>query len=182
MIRCWVLTVLPMFHVGGLNIQTTPALLAGAQVTLHARFDPAATLATIAEARPTLTVLVPATLQALLEAPGFAEKVRLLGAMDAYARDRDRRVRQVTASLAGSHQIVEILRADGTRFRDVRPLVRVTVSVVVGEGDRQESGSYGIGGREGFGAFGGCRMWEACHRGTALAHVPLDCDCDCAWY
>lgn len=67
-----VLTSLPMFHVGGLNIQTTPALYVGACVTLLPRFDPAATLAAIGRARPTLTVQVPATLQALLAAPEFA--------------------------------------------------------------------------------------------------------------
>jgi len=61
-----VLTVLPLFHVGGLNIQTVPALLAGATITLHARFDPAATIAAVERDRPTLTVLVPATLQAIL--------------------------------------------------------------------------------------------------------------------
>ena len=64
-----VLTVLPMFHVGGLNIQTTPALQLGATVTLHDRFAPAATLEAIERDRPTLTVLVPATIQALLEHP-----------------------------------------------------------------------------------------------------------------
>ncbi len=66
-----VLTVLPMFHVGGLNIQTTPALYAGARVILHDRFSPAATLAAIRDARPTLTVLVPATLSALIAHPGW---------------------------------------------------------------------------------------------------------------
>jgi fatty-acyl-CoA synthase len=64
-----VLTVLPLFHVGGLNIQTTPALQLGATVTLHARFAPDATLAAIAAERPTLLVLVPATMQALIEHP-----------------------------------------------------------------------------------------------------------------
>src|SRR5215467_3643785 len=54
-----VLTVLPMFHVGGLNIQTTPALQVGATVTLHQRFAPEATLSAIAEEAPTLIVLVP---------------------------------------------------------------------------------------------------------------------------
>ncbi len=67
-----VLTVLPLFHVGGLNIQTVPALLAGATVTLHPRFDPDATLRAIERDRPSLTVLVPATLQALAAHPGFA--------------------------------------------------------------------------------------------------------------
>jgi fatty-acyl-CoA synthase len=60
-----VLTVLPFFHVGGLNIQTTPALHHGATVTIHSRFTPDATLATIESDRPTLTVLVPATIQAV---------------------------------------------------------------------------------------------------------------------
>ena len=64
-----VLTVLPMFHVGGLNIQTTPALQMGATVTLHARFAPEATLEAIGRDRPTLTVLVPATMQAMIEHP-----------------------------------------------------------------------------------------------------------------
>jgi TldD protein len=88
-----------------------------------------------------------------LGAPTFAEKVKLLETIDAYARGKDERVRQVTASLAGSWQVVEILRADGTLVRDVRPLVRLNVSVVAGDGDRQESGSYGTGGREGFERF-----------------------------
>jgi fatty-acyl-CoA synthase len=68
-----VLTVLPMFHVGGLNIQTTPALQLGATVTLHARFAPDAALEAIARERPTLTVLVPATIQAMIEHPLWAE-------------------------------------------------------------------------------------------------------------
>jgi len=67
-----VLTVLPMFHVGGLNIQTLPALYRGATVVLVPRFEPAQTLELIARRRPSLTVQVPATLQALLAAPGWA--------------------------------------------------------------------------------------------------------------
>ena len=64
-----VLTTLPMFHVGGMNIQTTPALHAGASVTLHAKFDPAAALEAIERERITLAVLVPAQLSALMELP-----------------------------------------------------------------------------------------------------------------
>jgi fatty-acyl-CoA synthase len=64
-----VLTVLPFFHVGGLNIQTTPALHVGATVTIHPRFTPDATLAAIARDRTTLTVLVPAIIQAVSEHP-----------------------------------------------------------------------------------------------------------------
>ena len=66
-----ILTVLPFFHVGGLNIQTTPALYIGATVTIHPRFAPDATLAAIARDRPTLAVLVPATIQALIAQPAW---------------------------------------------------------------------------------------------------------------
>jgi fatty-acyl-CoA synthase len=64
-----VLTVLPFFHVGGLNIQTTPALHHGATVTIHPRFTPDVTLAAFEHDRPTLTVLVPATIQAVTDHP-----------------------------------------------------------------------------------------------------------------
>ena len=66
-----VLTTIPLFHVGGMNIQTLPCLHAGGTVTLHARFDPAATLAAIAEDRPSLTVLVPAQMSALMSLPDW---------------------------------------------------------------------------------------------------------------
>ncbi|MBL0919602.1 MAG: AMP-binding protein [Hydrogenophaga sp.] len=64
-----VLTALPLFHVGGLCIQTLPALSVGARVLLHRRFDPGAVLDAIARERPSLTLQVPATLQALLQHP-----------------------------------------------------------------------------------------------------------------
>jgi fatty-acyl-CoA synthase len=67
-----VLTVLPFFHVGGLNIQTTPALHFGATVTIHSRFTPETTLTTIGRDRPTLTVLVPAIIQAVTDHPDWA--------------------------------------------------------------------------------------------------------------
>ena len=67
-----VLTVLPFFHVGGLNIQTTPALHLGATATIHARFAPDTALAAIARDRPTLTVLVPATIQAMTGHPAWS--------------------------------------------------------------------------------------------------------------
>jgi fatty-acyl-CoA synthase len=66
-----VLTVLPFFHVGGLNIQTTPALHHGATVTIHDRFTPDQTLAAFDNERPTLTVLVPATMLAVLDHPAW---------------------------------------------------------------------------------------------------------------
>lgn len=68
-----VLTVLPLFHVGGLGIQTLPALSVGAHVLLFARFDATATLACLHHERPTLTLQVPATLQALTSHPQWAD-------------------------------------------------------------------------------------------------------------
>jgi fatty-acyl-CoA synthase len=67
-----VATVLPMFHVGGLCIQTLPALYAGASVIVHERFEPGAALACFAQDRPSLTLLVPAVMKALLEHPDWA--------------------------------------------------------------------------------------------------------------
>ena len=67
-----VLSTLPMFHVGGLCIQTLPALHAGASVTLHSRFDAGAWLADVEARRPDLSLLVPATLRAVIEHPAFA--------------------------------------------------------------------------------------------------------------
>jgi fatty-acyl-CoA synthase len=68
-----VLTTLPLFHVGGLNIQTLPALQAGCTVTLHPKFDADATFDAIERERITLTVLVPAQLDAMLAHPRWAK-------------------------------------------------------------------------------------------------------------
>ncbi len=91
----------------------------------------------------------------------FDDKVRLLAEIDAYARGRDSRVRQVMASLSGEWQAVQLLRAGGQRLADIRPLVRMNVSVVVGEGDRQESGSFGTGGRFAFDRVVSPERWRA---------------------
>src|ERR1700732_1940318 len=77
-------------------------------------------------------------------------KTRLLAEIDAYARSRDARVRQVMASLSGVWQAVQIIRPDGRRVADIRPLVRLNVAIVVGDGDRMETGSSGAGGRVGY--------------------------------
>ena len=95
-----------------------------------------------------------------IEAVGFEEKVKLLEEIDAYARAKDPRVRQVSCSLSGSWTAVEILRPEGETFRDIRPLVRLNVSIVVGEGDRQETGSHGVGGRMLYGPFIGSGAWK----------------------
>ncbi len=92
--------------------------------------------------------------------PAFEAKVKLLEEIDAYARAKDPRVRQVSASIAATWQVVEILRPDGETYRDIRPLVRLNVSVVTGEGDRQETGSHGFGGREGYARFIATDAWQ----------------------
>jgi TldD protein len=96
-----------------------------------------------------------------LASPAFSDKVSLLQEIDAYARSRDPRVVQVSASLAGERRVVEILRADGRLLRDVRPLVRVNVSVTVEKDGRRESGNYGSGGRAGFEAWISPDRWRA---------------------
>jgi TldD protein len=95
-----------------------------------------------------------------LASPAFADKIALLQEIDAYARGRDPRVVQVSASLAGERRTVEILRADGRRARDVRPLVRVHVSVTVDQDGRRESAYAGAGGRAGFEAWIAPDKWR----------------------
>jgi TldD protein len=110
-----------------------------------------------------------------LGTPPFDAKVKLLESIDAYARGKDQRVRQVTASVGASWQVVEILRADGETYRDIRPLVRVNIAVVAGDGDRQETGSYGFGGREGFQRFITPDAWQgAVDEAIRQALVNLD--------
>ena len=82
-----------------------------------------------------------------IESAPFDAKTKLLAEIDAYARGRDPRVRQVSCSLHAEWQAVYILRPDGLAVQDIRPLVRLNVSIVAGEGDRQETGSHGMGGR-----------------------------------
>src|SRR5215469_1676241 len=74
-------------------------------------------------------------------------KARLLAEIDAYARSRDPRVKQVMASLSGVWQAVQIIRPDGGRVADIRPLVRLDISIVVNDGERMETGWWGAGGR-----------------------------------
>ena len=82
-----------------------------------------------------------------LDAVPFEAKVKLLETIDAAARKRDPRVAQVSASLSASWSVVEIVRADGFVGHDVRPLVRLNVSIVAEQDGRRETGSFGMGGR-----------------------------------
>jgi TldD protein len=95
-----------------------------------------------------------------LQSAAFEKKVKLLEDMNAYARSKDPRVRQVSCSLAGEWQQVEIVRRGGELYRDIRPLVRINVSVVVEQNGRQEAGSYGGGGRSGYDVYLAPEYWH----------------------
>ena len=97
----------------------------------------------------------------VLASPAFGDKVTLLQEIDAFARARDPRIVQVTASIAGERRQVEILRADGRLLRDIRPLVRVNVAVTVEKDGRRETGSSGAGGRTSFEAWIRPEHWQA---------------------
>ena len=110
-----------------------------------------------------------------ISAPAFGDKVALLQEIDAFARDRDPRVVQVSASLAGERREIEILRADGRRVRDVRPLVRLNVSVTVERDGRRETGNSGAGGRAAFHAWIQPDAWrDQVDEALRMALVNLD--------
>jgi TldD protein len=82
-----------------------------------------------------------------------AQKVALLEKVERLARAKDPRIVQVMAGLAAEYDVVLVARADGTRAADVRPLVRLSVTVIAEAAGRREVGSGGGGGRFGLGYF-----------------------------
>ena len=90
----------------------------------------------------------------------FERKVKLLEGINEYARSKDRRIRQVSASLYGEWQAVLIVRGDGRRASDIRPLVRLNVSVVVERDGRMETGSDGAGGRAAYDGWFEPASWQ----------------------
>jgi TldD protein len=95
-----------------------------------------------------------------IDGEAFARKVALLESIDAYVRGKEPKARQVSISLAGSWQVVEIIRAGGWRAADVRPLVRLNVSVVCADGSRMEAGSTGSGQRAAYGDIFKPEYWQ----------------------
>lgn len=90
----------------------------------------------------------------------FPVKIDLLKEIDAYARGLDRRVVQVSATLSAGLQEVEILRPEGLRLADVRPMARLNVSVIVEQNGRRETGGTGGGGRFGLAALMERGRWQ----------------------
>ncbi|MEM1382059.1 MAG: metallopeptidase TldD-related protein [Pseudomonadota bacterium] len=91
----------------------------------------------------------------------FAAKTGLLAEIDAYLRDRDPRVVQVSASLLASLQEVEILRPEAGRVSDTRPMARLNIAVIVEKDGRRETGSAGAGGRHGLAGLMQPESWKA---------------------
>ncbi len=105
----------------------------------------------------------------------FPVKLDTLREIDAFSRDLDPRVVQVSATISASHQEIEILRPDGVQVRDVRPMTRVNVSVIVEQNGRRESGSAGGGGRIGLNGLLDPADWQAKAReALRIAVVNLD--------
>ena len=102
-------------------------------------------------------------------------KVDLLKRIDAEARRIDPRVQQVIVSLAGVHEVVMVANTDGTLAGDVRPLVRLNVSVIVEQNGRREQGSSGCGGRSGYEMFlEGERAFEHAREAVRQALLNLE--------
>jgi TldD protein len=112
-----------------------------------------------------------------LEGPDFAAKCALLAEIDAYLRAADPRVVQVSASLTGGVQEVEILRPEGGRLAEARPMTRMNISVIVEKDGRRESGSWGGGGRAGYDALIAPQAWRAgADEALRIALVNLDAE------
>ncbi len=110
-----------------------------------------------------------------LEGLNDTDKVRLLEQIDVEAHRIDPRVKQVMASLSGSHEVVLVMASDGTVAADVRPLVRLNVSVIVEKDGRRESGYCGTGGRYAFTRFLENDRWKTqVHEAVRSALVNLD--------
>jgi TldD protein len=103
-----------------------------------------------------------------------AEKVALLERLERHARALDKRVTQVMASLAGEYEVVLIARNDGLLAADVRPLVRVSLQVIVEDGGRREQGSAGGGGRFDYAYFSDEVLQDYAQKAVHQALVNLD--------
>jgi TldD protein len=101
-------------------------------------------------------------------------KVKLLEKVEQLARAKDPRVAQVMAGLAGEYDVVMVARADGTLAADVRPLVRLSVTVIAEQGGRREVGSAGGGGRFGFSYFDDAQISQYVDEAVAAALTNLE--------
>ncbi len=103
-----------------------------------------------------------------------AAKIKLLGEVEKRARAKDPRVAQVMAGLASEYDVVLVARADGTLAADVRPLVRLSVTVIAEQNGRREMGSGGGGGRLGLAYFDDARIDEYVNEAVKAALTNLE--------
>lgn len=109
------------------------------------------------------------------EAPDFGAKTNLMSEIDAWTRAKDPRVVQVSVSLAGSRREVDIIRPGGEAMHEVRPLVRLNVSVTLEQDGRRESASAGAGGRAAYDEWIAPERWKGLvERALAKAATNLD--------
>lgn len=103
-----------------------------------------------------------------------ASKVAILEQADRAARQHDPRVKEVMASLSGVYEVVLIVTSDGRQIPDIRPLIRLNVSVIVEQNGKRERGSMGGGGRMGFDYFDTDMITLYAHEAVRQALVSLD--------
>ncbi len=110
-----------------------------------------------------------------IESAAFPVKIETLREIDAFTRGLDSRVVQVSATIAAAVQEVEILRPDGVQVRDIRPMTRLNISVIVEQNGRRESGSAGGGGRVGLDGLIDPSDWQdKAREALRIAMVNLD--------
>ena len=105
----------------------------------------------------------------------YKKKIDLLRDINEYARKLDNRTRQVSISLSGSHQMINILRPSGEILEDVRPLVRLNISITLEHNGKKETGSVGLGGRSLYGNFFTEEVWKSeVKKSLEQANIMLD--------
>ncbi len=153
-------------------------------ISLASLMDAALTVRSIASAAQNRRIKVPTrkvapsrTLYPSMDPMGSmdsAAKVKLLEKVEQLARAKDTRIVQVMAGLATEYDVVMVARADGTLAADVRPLVRLSVSVIAEQGQRRESGSGGGGGRFGLAYFDDAMIQSYVNDAVHAAVTNLD--------
>lgn len=105
-----------------------------------------------------------------------SDKVALLERLEGYARALDPRVVQVMAGLAGEYEVVLVARSDGLMNADIRPLVRLSLTVIIESNGKREQGSAGGGGRFGYAYFDDALLHQYAQQAVHQASINLDAD------
>ena len=104
----------------------------------------------------------------------FSEKVKILQEIDDFSRSLDPNIKQVTTTISSSAQKIFILRPDGSSFSDIRPMVRLNISILLEGNGRRENGYTGIGGRSSLISFLKPDVWQnAASEALRIAKVNL---------